>query len=475
VIDNVDSDGPIGAAIDIGSNSIKMTIGRGDEHGGIEQIDWATEVVRLGQGLEETGRLDEERIELAIETLVRFVSQARERGATRILAVATEAARAAANGAAFLELARAETGIDVRIIDGDEEAALTFRGIAATTEMTGTMVVADIGGGSTELILVRDGTLLSARSLALGSGRLTDRLVVADPPTGDELATCAREARSALQSGFSALGVSSHDAVRLLLVGGTGEYLARLAPVEQRLNAEAVETVLAHLASATAAEVAAELAIPEARARVLPAGVAIVGAIVELLQPARIDVSRGGVRAGLLLEALGEAAGEHKEDRAEPGYRETMRHVIGERWEAVWRAAPVALEGTDIEGVHDVRVASRRLRAAMDIAAPVFPQKWYRTLHRTAKEITKALGEVRDRDVLLVALRADREAAPAAEWPGIDRLIDRVESERIAARAGMERFLQELLAGPVPAEVARRFGLQPGEQAGDIAPGSDGR
>ena len=94
----------------------------------------------------------------------------------------------------------------------------------------------------------------------------------------------------------------------------------------------------------------------------------------------------------------------------------------------------MALAGEDIEGVHDVRVASRRLRAAMDVAAPVFPQRWYKALHRTAKEITGALGEVRDRDVLLEALRADREGAPLVERPGIDRIIDRVERERIAAR-----------------------------------------
>ena len=70
------------AAIDIGSNSIKMTIGRANGEGGVDQLDWASEVVRLGQGLDRTGLLDEERIEAAIETLKRFAAQARERGAT---------------------------------------------------------------------------------------------------------------------------------------------------------------------------------------------------------------------------------------------------------------------------------------------------------------------------------------------------------------------------------------------------------
>ncbi len=143
---------------------------------------------------------------------------------------------------------------------------------------------------------------------------------------------------------------------------------------------------------------------------------------------------------------------------AELNFRDTMKTLIAERWAAVWQAVPVALEGTDSEGVHDVRVASRRLRAAMDIAAPVFAQGWYAALHRTAKEITGALGEVRDRDVLLEAIREDRESAPLAEHPGIDRLIDRVERERADARIDMERYLQALLEGPLRGDIERRFG-----------------
>lgn len=135
-----------------------------------------------------------------------------------------------------------------------------------------------------------------------------------------------------------------------------------------------------------------------------------------------------------------------------------MRELIGERWATVWKTVPVALAGEDIEGVHDVRVASRRLRAAMDVAVECFPGSWYRPLHKTAKAITGALGEVRDRDVLIEALTAQREAAAAAEQPGIDRLIARVDRERTAARAAMESFLRGLLDSETPAETARRFG-----------------
>ncbi len=139
-------------------------------------------------------------------------------------------------------------------------------------------------------------------------------------------------------------------------------------------------------------------------------------------------------------------------------YREAMVSLIGERWGEVWKAVPVALLGEDPEGVHDVRVASRRLRAAMDVAVDCFPKSWYKPLHRTAKEITGALGEVRDRDVLLEALAKERATAPATERPGIDRLIHRIERERVAARAEMEAFLTDLLNGDVPRTVVARFG-----------------
>jgi CHAD domain-containing protein len=142
----------------------------------------------------------------------------------------------------------------------------------------------------------------------------------------------------------------------------------------------------------------------------------------------------------------------------EATYRDAMRDLIGERWEGVWKAVPVAKEGVDPEGVHDVRVASRRLRAAMDVARGAFPNDWYKPLHKLAKQITRELGAVRDRDVLIEALQKDRDAAPPEQWPGIDLVIDRIERERREARAEMERFLAELESSGMIEETRRRFG-----------------
>lgn len=149
-----------------------------------------------------------------------------------------------------------------------------------------------------------------------------------------------------------------------------------------------------------------------------------------------------------------------REDEMDPrqSYRSAMRALIGARFGQVWKAVPVAVEGVDPEGVHDVRVASRRLRAAMDVADGCFPGEWYKPLHRTAKEITGALGEVRDRDVLIDFLQGERGKAPAGEHVGIDRLIARVAAEREAARNRMVAFLDELQRKGIADEAVRRFG-----------------
>jgi hypothetical protein len=181
--------------------------------------------------------------------------------------------------------------------------------------------------------------------------------------------------------------------------------MARLVPDDRQIDLKAIATTLAKLAVLTAAELADAIEIPEARARVLPAGVAIVSAIAKKVRPNRVEIAQSGVRAGLLIEAFdgvqagapatevstpnvapiesppGDPISEAGENSgssqpAEPDFRETMKALIAEGWANVWRTIPAALDGTDIEGVHDVRVASRRLRAAMDIAAPIFPRRW---------------------------------------------------------------------------------------------------
>src|SRR5829696_7909249 len=124
-------DGPAIAAFDIGSNTIKMTVARQDGLDHLTEFLWRSETVRLGAGIDQSGRLADDRIEAAADTIHRFAAEARAQGATRLIGVATEATRVAENGQTFLDRIRSESGIELSTISGDREAELTFQGLAA--------------------------------------------------------------------------------------------------------------------------------------------------------------------------------------------------------------------------------------------------------------------------------------------------------------------------------------------------------
>jgi exopolyphosphatase / guanosine-5'-triphosphate,3'-diphosphate pyrophosphatase len=435
------------AAVDVGSNSIKMTVAR-LRRGTLDVLAEESETVRLGAGLESTRTLAQDRIAAAIETLSRFAGIAREHGATRLLGVATEATRAATNGEVFLNRAREETGWDLRVISGDEEAGLTFRGLAVIGDMTGSVVVADIGGGSTELIAAESSAVAMFRSIPLGSGRLTDRLITHDPPVPAEIEACADAATG--QLGAVPFPVSNPD--QMILLGGTAEALARLVPDRDHISTTDLETALCRLIGEPAAQLAESTGIAEARARVLPAGVAIMRAMAQMLHPANMRLAASGIRTGLILTALDEAS------RIPVDPCAAMSGRIASLWEEVAATMPAAIAGEDPEGVHKMRVASRRLRAAMDIATPCFPTKWYRSLHRTARQVTRSAGAVRDREVLLLFLISERKKKLTPEMrAAIDYWSAELSVERELARVTMLDFLAEFGANDVLAKARRRF------------------
>jgi exopolyphosphatase / guanosine-5'-triphosphate,3'-diphosphate pyrophosphatase len=185
-------------------------------------------------------------------------------------------------------------------ISGDQEAELTFKGLAATTDLNGRILVADIGGASTELIAADDERIEFSRSLPLGSGRLTDRHVTSDPPTKIELESCHDETVRQLRSFEQDLGTRD----RLIAVGGTGEYLMPLIPHDGSATPQDVDAVMAFFETISSEQLASQLSIPVARARVLPAGVAIVRALADLTKPQVVEGAMSGIRTGLLLAAF---------------------------------------------------------------------------------------------------------------------------------------------------------------------------
>jgi exopolyphosphatase/guanosine-5'-triphosphate,3'-diphosphate pyrophosphatase len=293
------------AAIDIGSNTLKLTVAEVG-NGLVKPVHDDAEVVRLSAGLAETGRLPEDRIELAITALRAFTDEARAIGATEITAVATEATRSAENGPDFLDRVRAEVGIDVQVIDGDEEARLTSDGVLAQIDRAGRILIVDIGGASTELIATRDGSVLGSVSLGIGSGLMTDQFVPGDPPRAGELDR-VEQAATDLAGAFLA-DYGEFD--RVILVGGVGSFLLALVDKVGIVPASVLDDARRITQTVSSHDLAPVVNAPVARARVLPAGFAIARAICRLSGAPAIESVANGLRIGILLAIAGSGARE---------------------------------------------------------------------------------------------------------------------------------------------------------------------
>jgi exopolyphosphatase/guanosine-5'-triphosphate,3'-diphosphate pyrophosphatase len=234
-------------------------------------------------------------MDATVAALEEMALQAGALGALRMVAVATEATRIASNGPDFIQRIEEATGIVVESIPGDREVELTFLGLSRAIDRNGTMVVADIGGGSTELIVAIDGEMITGVSLPIGSGRITDEFAPGDPPDAAVLASM----RAAIQQRLGHVGLPERSA-RLVIVGGTGEFMGRLLPRDFPVPMSLVENALRSTTSMTAAELSRKIDINVDRARVLPAGIAAALAIADICCPSMIVGAPSGIRAGLL-------------------------------------------------------------------------------------------------------------------------------------------------------------------------------
>ena len=184
------------AAIDCGTNSIKLLIGTVRDDGQLDVALRDSRVVRLGQGVDRTGVLADEALERTFAAIDELAGMLRDHGVPteRVRFCATSATRDASNAAVFAEGVRRRLGIEPEVLSGDEEAALVYAGaIAAQVPMPPEPVlVVDIGGGSTELVLGQ-GDDRQAVSMDIGSVRLHERHLHTDPPTAEEVAACVAD------------------------------------------------------------------------------------------------------------------------------------------------------------------------------------------------------------------------------------------------------------------------------------------
>jgi exopolyphosphatase/guanosine-5'-triphosphate,3'-diphosphate pyrophosphatase len=194
------------AAIDCGTNSLRLLIADVDPvTGELVDIDRRMEIVRLGQGVDRTGRLDPAAIARTLAVTGDYALWCRQAGVERVRFVATSATRDASNRDEFTAGVRALLGVEPEVIDGAQEAALSFRGATATLAGTASVgppyLVVDIGGGSTEFVLGATGgedLPLTGLSVDVGCVRLTERHLHGDPPRPEEVAAARADVRAAL-------------------------------------------------------------------------------------------------------------------------------------------------------------------------------------------------------------------------------------------------------------------------------------
>jgi len=287
------------AAVSIGSNTVHGLIADVSD-GGIAEVSRRAFLPGLGAAVEKSGRIGAEKRDEAVGYLRDLVAEARAEGCSEILCGATAAVRKAADGAELLAFAEQAIGIPVRLVSGLREAQLSFLGAAAAHSHRGEWLLADLGGGSTELVVARGSKGLSFVSLELGSAALAERHL-GDLPTGEERARVRRDAIVALRAGPEC------RPERLVVTGGTSSTLPRiLSPA--RPPEVLTRTILLQLSDRLDAEPAGTLAtrldVPEARLRSMRAGVEILLLLLDWCGLDVLHVSHQGIRHGMLAAYL---------------------------------------------------------------------------------------------------------------------------------------------------------------------------
>ena len=297
-------------AIDCGTNTIKLLVAdldaaTGAEHQRVREM----RIVRLGQDVDRTGRLADEAVARTLAAVDEYAAILGEHHVDALRFCATSASRDASNGDAFRAAVRERLGVEPEVLSGDEEAALSYDG--ATRSLQGTdhprpFLVLDIGGGSTELVL-GDTTVDAARSLDIGSVRMTERLMPSDPPTADEVAAASAAIDDALDM-LPSYGVEPGRAATVIGVAGTITTVATLLAGLDHWDRERVHHATFPVADvhdlterllAMTVEQRIALHVPEGRADVIGAGALVLDRVLRRTSAEGLLVSDADILDGI--------------------------------------------------------------------------------------------------------------------------------------------------------------------------------
>jgi exopolyphosphatase/guanosine-5'-triphosphate,3'-diphosphate pyrophosphatase len=283
------------AAIDCGTNSIRLLVADLSGDAPLAELTRRMEIVRLGEGVDRTGRLAPAAIERTRVALAGYAAELRDLGAERVRMVATSASRDALNAAEFSTMVVDTLGVAPEVISGDEEARLSFTGAVRGLDEQPPYLVVDIGGGSTEFVVGsstdRGGAVDAAISVDIGCVRMTERHLAGDPPTAGEIAAAEADITAAVDTALAA--VPGRTAKTLVGLAGSVTTLAAIALGLTRYQPERVNG--ARISYDQVAKVTGDLlAMPVARRLEIP-----------VMHPGRADVIGAGA---LILRIIMERA-----------------------------------------------------------------------------------------------------------------------------------------------------------------------
>ena len=293
------------AAIDIGTNSVKLLVGRVAGRR-VSPVLHRTIITRLGEGLQKTGAISLEAADRTIAALAELKSLAEERGAERLQAVGTLALRAATNGQDIIDRVQKELGLPIRILTGEEEAKISFQGAVGASAAEQVLGI-EIGGGSTQIMVGTQARLHASWSLNMGAVMLTEEFLKSDPPGAEEMVAMSAAISRHLQNVIARVGKNGE----LVGIGGTvSAILSQLRrndggdPREFHQTSVSFETVSAlsiHLSLKTLTE-RERLGIEKGRADIIVAGAWILTAAMSHLEAPSLRASAHGLRHGVLID-----------------------------------------------------------------------------------------------------------------------------------------------------------------------------
>jgi exopolyphosphatase / guanosine-5'-triphosphate,3'-diphosphate pyrophosphatase len=298
------------AVVDIGTNSTRLLIGDVEETG-VTEVERRTTVTNMGRGVDHSGMICTDAVDSVCTVIADYKSRYEEMGAERVMAIATSAVRDAVNGEAFIAELRERFGLDARLLTGEEEANLTYLGATAHRPAAGSILVFDIGGGSTELIVGSGPQVDFHTSLQAGTIRQSERHLTSDPPHPHELEDLAADIRSLIDRAMA--DQPQPRASRAIAVAGTPTSLAAidqgLEPYDPgrvhgyRLGMRRIQRMLSKLSSQPLAERLRVPGLHPGRAPTIVAGTVILVQVMRAFRMQEIEVSELDILHGSALSA----------------------------------------------------------------------------------------------------------------------------------------------------------------------------